>query len=437
MQDLVATAVLMIYRVLTAAAAPFMRILLSWRAAHGREDPLRWREKLGVPGLARPEGQLVWLHAVSVGELLSVLRLIGALADARPELHVLVTTSTQSSGQVAHLRLRAGVMHQYLPLDTPGAVRRFLQHWRPDVAIWVESEFWPRLLAATAARGTPMLLLNARVSDRSALRWSKLSALAGRLLGSFTAVLAQDTQSARHLAALGVQQDRLTTPGSLKETAAPLDFDTVERDRLAALWADRPRWVAASTHPGEDAKVLQAHHLAAAAHPGLLLVLVPRHPERGGAVAAEVRAAGLTLAERASGRGAVASAHVYLADTLGEMGLWFDLAPVAFIGGSLVPIGGHNPFEPVAQGAAVLHGPSVSNFHESYARLDAAGGAIEVADSTALGNAVSRLLANSAAQAEAQAQAARTVLGSGAETAIAAALAEISAALDRSSQRSL
>jgi len=436
MQSARAAIVLRLYLALTALAAPVLRLVLAWRAARGREDPHRWREKLGVPGLARPEGALMWLHAASVGELLSISALVAALAEARPGLALLVTTSTQTSARLAATRLPARALHQYLPLDTPGAVRRFLDHWRPDAAVWVESELWPRLIEATAARGVPMLLLNARMSGRSAARWQRLGGLA-RLLGHFDAVLAQDAQSARHLAALGVPKDRLATPGSLKQTTAPLGFDAAERDRLAALWAERPRWVAASTHPGEDTMALDAHRLAAAAYPGLLLILVPRHPERGGAVAAEVRATGLTLAERASGRGDIASAQVYLADTLGEMGLWFDLAPVAFIGGSLVPVGGHNPYEPVAQGVAVLHGPHVGNFGDPYARLDAAGGATQVADSTALGNAVARLLANSAAPADAQAQAARVVLGSGAETAIAAALEEISAALDRSSRPAL
>ena len=377
MQKLIGAVILGLYLAFTAAAAPIVRLVLARRAATGREDPGRWREKLGKPGLARPEGPLLWLHAASVGELLSVVGLIGALAQARPDVQLLVTTSTMTSAQLAAERLPARVMHQYLPLDLPGAVAGFLRHWHPDAAVWVESEVWPRLIRQTAARGIPMLLINARMSDRSARRWQRAPVLAAELLGRFTQVFAQDQQTAAHLAALGLPPGRLYCLGSLKESATPLPFDAAERARLAALWAARPRWLAASTHAGDEAEVLAAHRLAAAKMPGLLLILAPRHPERGPAVAALARAAGFMVAERAGRHGNAATADVYLADTLGEMGLWFDLAPVAYLGGSLAPVGGHNPYEPVAQGAAVLHGPHIGNFRDVYARLGAAGGARE------------------------------------------------------------
>ncbi|WP_372840239.1 3-deoxy-D-manno-octulosonic acid transferase [Phaeovulum sp.] len=437
MQQAIGAIILALYLALTALAAPLLRWLLARRAATGREDPQRWREKLGVAGAVRPEGQLLWLHAASVGELLSVVSLVQALAKARPGLGLLVTTSTITSARLAATRLPAHVVHQYLPLDTPRAVTRFLDHWHPDVAVWVESEFWPRLIEATAARGVPMLLVNARVSDRSARRWQRMGALAQRLLSHFSQVLAQDAQSARNLLAIGLAPERLTRAGSLKESAAALPVDSAERARLRALWSARPRWLAASTHAGEEAEVFAAQRAAAAALPGLLLILAPRHPIRGPALAAEARAAGFSVAERSSGQGDAALADVYLADTLGEMGLWFDLAPVAFLGGSLVPVGGHNPYEPVAQGAAVLHGPEVGNFREVYARLDAAGAALAVADAAALAAALPRLLADDASAARAQAQTAQPLLADAGEGAEAAALAALLGALDAASAAKL
>jgi 3-deoxy-D-manno-octulosonic-acid transferase len=425
MQRVIGAAILAIYLALTALGAPLLRLVLARRAARGSEDPNRWREKLGLPGVERPEGTLVWLHAASVGELLSVVALIRSLAAARPDLCPLVTTSTQTSARLAAERLPARALHQYLPLDTPGAVRHFLDHWHPDAAVWVESELWPRLVEETAARGIPMLLIGARMSDHSAARWRRLGGLAARLLGRFAVVQVQDAQTARHFVALGVRPERLQSPGSLKEAAAPLPFEVAERDRLAALWAGRPRWLAASTHPGEDAVVLAAHRRAAAALPGLLTIIAPRHPERGAAVAEAVQAAGLTLARRGASGGDEAGAEVFLADTLGEMGLWFDLAPVAFMGGSLVPVGGHNPFEPVAQGCALLHGPEICNFCDAYARLDAAGGARQVTDAQSLADAVAALLAQSGAPARAQADRARAAMPPGADAALHVALAAV------------
>jgi 3-deoxy-D-manno-octulosonic-acid transferase len=430
MQQAIGAVILAFYLALMALLAPVARLVLARRAARGREDRLRWREKLGVAGAARPGGQLIWLHAASVGELASVVGLVAELCNARPGVALLVTTSTETSARLAAERLPAPVLHQYLPLDLPGAVARFLDHWRPDVAVWVESEFWPRLIERTAARNIPMVLVNARMSDRSARRWQKVRGLAQRLLDHFGQVFAQDAQTARQLAALGLPPERLHALGSLKETAAPLPFDTTERDRLAGLWAGRPRWLAASTHAGEETAVLAAHRIAKRAMPDLLLILAPRHPERGAAVAAEARAAGFALAMRAGGLGEAATADVYLADTLGEMGLWFNLAPIAFLGGSLAPIGGHNPYEPVAQGAAVVHGPHVGNFREIYTRLAAAGGAREVAGADALADALGQLLTNGAAAARAQAEAARAVVSANGEATRNAMLAGIFTALD-------
>lgn len=418
---------LRVYFGLTALLAPLAGLLLRHRLARGREDRFRWREKLGWPGQPRPEGRLLWLHAVSVGEMLSIAGLLAELARRHPETRVLLTTSTVTAAGLAPERLPAQVLHQFLPLDTPGAVARFLDHWRPDAAVWVESELWPRLIWQTHRRGIPMLLVNARMSDRSARRWRAVPGAAAALLQRFRVVFAQDAQTAEHLRALGVPLARLRALGSLKETLAPLPFDAAERDRFRALWAGRPLWLAASTHAGEEAAVLQAHALARRTLPDLLLILAPRHPERGAALATEVAGAGLICARRSLRQDAGAGVAVYLADTLGELGLWFDLAPLAFIGGSLVPVGGHNAYEPVAQGAAVLHGPQIFNFRELYDRLHAVGGACEVDSAEALAAAVVRLLNDSAAAARSQAQAALAAIpaGGAAQEQVLAALAEV------------
>jgi 3-deoxy-D-manno-octulosonic-acid transferase len=367
-----------LYLAVSRRAGGLARLWLDRRRRAGKEDGDRLGERMGIAGIARPKGPLVWFHAASVGEAVSLLELLRRLRDGRPDLVCLVTTGTVTSARLLAARLPAGCLHQFVPLDVVPWVERFLEHWRPDLAVWTESEFWPAMLVATRRRGVPMLLINARISLRSYRRWRRMRRLARALLSRFDRILAQDDLAATQLAALGADPDRLTVTGSLKEGAAPLGHDEEERVRIARLLAGRPVWLAASTHPGEEEIVLEAHACARRTLPMLALILAPRHPDRGEALAAMLRARGLATVRRGAGEALVPDTDVYLVDTLGEMGLWYRIAAVSFVGGSLNDAGGHNPFEPALLGSAILHGPHVRNFADGYARLRAAGAAVEV-----------------------------------------------------------
>lgn len=366
---------------------------LTQRAGAGREDPARLDERRGIASRPRPQGPLIWFHAASVGESLALLELIRLLLEERPELAILVTTGTVTSAAVMADRLPEGAMHQYVPLDARTFVARFLDHWRPDVAVWTESELWPALICETHARGIAMLLLNARMSKASHDRWRFLRGMARSLLARFRLAMVQDDLSAIYLRRLGMPMDRLMVTGTLKEGAAALPVDNRLLDAMRAVIGNRPVWVAASTHPGEERKVLEAHRIAMRTNPRLLLILVPRHPARGDEVALMMADDGWAFTRRSAGENPEAEAPVYLTDTMGELGLWYRLASVSFVGGSWEPIGGHNPFEPAALGSAILHGPYVTNFVDIYQRLTDARAARLVSSPQALAEAVDELLA--------------------------------------------
>lgn len=366
-----ASGALWAYLAVTALLAPLAPALLRRRLAAGKEDPDRWREKLGQTAVPRPAGPLVWLHAVSVGEGLSVLPLLAALTS---RAHVLLTCTTVTSARLMAARVPPGVTVQFLPLDLPGPVSRFLRHWRPDVAVMVESEFWPRLIHQTHRRAIPLLLVNARISDASMARWTRLRGLSRALLRRFSALAAPDQTAADKLLRLGADSSAITVTGSLKRGADRLPVDAGELSRLRAATAGRPLWLAASTHAGEEEAIAAAHRKICETLPDALLILAPRHPDRAPAIRAALEAAGHSVAQRT--RGEAPATGIYLADTLGELGLWFDLCPVSFIGGSLVVVGGHNAYEPALHGSAILHGPMVGNFADLYSRLDQNGAAL-------------------------------------------------------------
>lgn len=364
---------------------------LSRRLEEGKEDPDRIAERRGEPSLPRPEGPLIWLHAASVGEALSIQELVRRLGQSRPDLNFLLTTGTRTSANVLTSRLPERTFHQYVPLDALPYVRRFLNHWQPDLAIWTESEFWPALMVETYRRGAPMLLINARMSSRSGRRWRWLPGAARSLLRRFDHVLAQDQTTAQRLLKLGLPRDRLEVTGTLKEGTAALPCNEAERDDIANYLNGRPVWLAASTHPGEEEQAAAAHRVAMRASHRLLLIVAPRHPERGPAIARALRDGGWTVALRSDDEIPQADTQIYVADTLGEMGLWYRLAPISFLGGSLVPVGGHNPFEPAALGSAILHGPMVENFQDIFDRLTRAGAAQCVSNEAELARAVQEL----------------------------------------------
>jgi len=365
---------------------------LATRLAAGKEDAARLDERRGIAGLPRPRGPLMWFHAASVGESMAILELLRRLGDERPDLSLLVTTGTVTSAKVMADRLPPNAVHQLVPLDALPFVRRFLDHWKPDVAVWTESDFWPALMVETHARGIPMLLVNARMSKASHDKWRWLKGMARSLLRRFDHTLVQDDLTAGYLRRLGMPAWRMTVTGTLKEGAGVLPASEQERSDLARHLSGRPVWLAASTHEGEERKLLEAHRAALKVNPRLLLIIVPRHPERGDALAEMLQADGWTFNRRTADELPESDAQVYLADTMGELGLWYRLSPISFVGGSLEPIGGHNPFEPAALGSAILHGPYVTNFVDIYQRLSQAGAARLVSSPESLSVAVHELL---------------------------------------------
>lgn len=382
---------LSLYQAGTTALGPVVALYLANRMAHGKEDRDRFSERQGVASQARPPGPLIWVHAASNGEAVSMLALIDRLLVERPKLSVLITTGTVTSARLLAHRLPADrARHQYVPVDRPAYVRRFLEHWRPDLALWVESELWPNLVSQTDRAGIPLLLLNGRMSQRSFRGWQRVPGLIAPLLACFELCLAQDEIQAERFRRLGAAA--AATVGDLKTAAAPLPCDENELARIAARAVNRPLWLAASTHEGEEEAAAEVHRALKATNPGLLTIIAPRHPVRAEAIAAMLRRAGLSLARRAAGESLEPDTEIYLADTLGELGLFYRLAGIAFIGGSLTPTGGHNPLEAALLDCAIIHGPDMSNCAAMAHCLGSGGASITVRDSGDLASAVRRLL---------------------------------------------
>ena len=318
----------------------------------------------------RPPGRLAWLHGASVGEGLSLLPLIQALSAADPTLNLLVTSGTRTSAELLGRRLPPGARHQFVPVDGPRASGRFLQHWRPDLAVFAESELWPNLILGAREQGARTALVSARLSRASLRAWARAPGAARTLIGGFDLVLAQDAEAAAGLSRLGARDDgRL----NLKLAGDPLPVEPTALADLRASLDGRPLLLAASTHPGEEAMALEVFGFLKDRPERPLLVLVPRHPERGEPVEILTRSRGLTVARRAADQPLTGATEVYVADTLGELGLWFRLARAALVGGSLVEgVGGHNPLEPARLGCPVISGPHVDNWRGVYAELAAA-----------------------------------------------------------------
>ena len=378
------------YRWASTLGVPLIRLYLSLRMARGKEDGVRFGERLGRPGRPRPDGPLVWVHAASVGESMSMVPLIGRLLDERPGLRVLMTTGTVTSARLMAERLPEGALHQYVPVDRVAYVRRFLDHWQPDLVLWAESEFWPNLVGEPAARGIPAILINGRVSPRSFAGWRRFEGSIARLLSGFQLCLGQTEADTRRLVQLGAAGAKCL--GNIKFAAPPLPADPGKLEGLEKAVGVRPLWLAASTHPGEEETAGRVHGRLKAGHPGLLTVLVPRHPERGAGIAAALLASGHAVSLRSAGEAITPATDIYVADTLGELGLFYRLAGVVFVGKSLVPQGGQNPLEAARLDCALIHGPHMTNF-EDIARALAAGGASLVVDGEAgLAAALERLL---------------------------------------------
>ncbi|CCJ05983.1 3-deoxy-D-manno-octulosonic acid transferase [Methylocystis sp. SC2] len=397
---------LTVYRLATIAATPFASAVLNWRANHGKEDPARLAERMGESNRPRPRGRLVWLHGASVGESLSLLPLIERFIQRG--LDVLVTSGTVSSARVLSARLPAGAFHQYAPIDAPKFVERFLDHWRPDIAVFAESELWPNIVAGVRARGAPLVLANARISRKSAERWRAVPGAAKSVFGAVDLCLAQDSDNAARFLALGARCVRIA--GNLKFDVPPPPADSAKLAAFNGAIGARPAWAAVSTHPGEEDLVLDAHLDMAAQTPSLLTIIAPRRWERGVEIVEAARARGLTAALRSQESEPRRDVDVYVVDSVGELGLIFRSVGVVLMGKSLLPGGGgQNPIEPAKLGCAILHGPHVENFAEAYGELAAAKAAARVADAASLARAAQYLLAEPARMRKMGRAAAETV----------------------------
>lgn len=413
------------YRLFTRLAAPIVPLLLAWRTRRGKEEPGRRPERYGLAGAPRPQGFLAWFHAASVGEANAALPVIEAIAAQRPDVRLLLTTTTVTSARLAGSRLPRGALHQYVPFDNPGFVQRFLQHWRPDLAILVESEIWPNLVLETKARGIPLVVINGRMSASSFRRWRRRPGLSRPLFSAFDLVLAQNDGLAERFAQLGAL--RAIDVGNLKADAPPPPVNLSARRQLDAALQGRAVWLAASTHAGEDEIVAEAHRRMKETRRDLLTIIVPRHPERGPAIAEQLKASRFSVALRSEGTLPGSETEIYIADTIGELGLFYALAPVAFVGGSLAERGGQNPVEPIKLGAAVLTGPNWQNFPDAYSGLLRAQACREVRDASSLAEAAHELLEDGNSRRAMTERAARTIAAMGG--ALPRTLAELEAFL--------
>jgi len=351
-----------LYHLATYLGGPLIAYHLRRRVRLGKEDATRLGERFGKPSIPRPDGPLVWFHAASVGETLAALPLIEALLAARPSLQVLLTTGTVTSAKLIAIRLPERMLHQFVPVDQRSAWHAFLSYWRPDAGFLVESEIWPNLIIQAEAFGLPLTVINGRMSQHSFDHWRRIRGTAKRLFGALTLCLARNDDDGERFRLLGAGAVR--SIGDLKHAAPPLPVDDKEFARWRGMLDGRKIWLAASTHPGEESKILDIHKALTGDFPGLLTIIVPRHPERGDELAGSITATGLQVAQRSRQMIPDARTDIYLGDSVGELGLFYRLAPIVFIGGSLIPHGGQNPLEAARLDSAILFGPETGNFEQ-------------------------------------------------------------------------
>lgn len=368
------TVALALYRALASAFHSLAPALLRNRAAKGKEDSQRLYERLGQAGQARPEKPVVWFHGVSVGESLSAIPVLQRLQTERPDLGLLMTTATTTSAEILRQRLPDGVIHQYAPIDTPQAVEAFLDHWRPCLAVFIESDIWPNQLQSLTRRGIPHALLSARITEKTFRGWRTFRRSMRRLLGGYALIMAQDEASDERLRAMGVTT---AAHANLKTIGAPINVDSELLADMRGMVSDRRIIVAASTHFGED--IIIARAMEPQVRGGDLLIVAPRHPIRSEEIRLDLEAMGFQVAQRSRREPVTAETHIYLADTLGELGLFFSLADLVVMGGSFLSgIGGHNPLEAARLGKSVITGDDIGNWDGIYATLLTMGGAWRV-----------------------------------------------------------
>ncbi len=380
------------YWLATQAARPFLPLFIARRIRAGKEDRQRHQERLAQTAKPRPDGPLAWVHAASVGETNAILPLCTALTERG--FTVLVTTVTTTAAQILDDKASANplILHQYAPFDVPSIIQKFLDHWQPSLAIFAESEIWPMTIKALSVRKIPLAIVNGRMSDRSFRRWRKFRSATPSLFGRIDQVLVRGDEDLLRFQELGAE--RVTITGNLKYDSPAPDIDP---DQLATLKRDiagRPIFLATSTHSGEDEIILKAYQILRQSIPDLLSCIVPRHPRRGAEIVELAKSLGISAELRTASGNPTAACELYVADTMGELGLFYSIAPAALVGGSLEPIGGHNPIEAVQQGCAVLSGPHVFNFREVFGVLEGAEACVIVHDAVEIAAAVTRCLSD-------------------------------------------
>ena len=365
---------------------------ISKRKHIGKEDINRFNERIGRPKKERPEGKLFWLHGASVGESISMLPLINKILETYPDSHVMVTTGTVTSADVMQKRLPERAFHQFIPIDNPIFTTRFVKYWHPDVALWFESEFWPAVLSSIKRKNIPLILINGRISNKTFKRWQQFDFVCKELLGCFTMCLGQSEEDAYRLRVLGAKES--VCLGNLKYAGLPLPIDEKAKKDLLKQIGSRKLWLASSTHDDEEIRIAKVHKRLKEKFPDLLTIIVPRHPNRGAEVAEEINKLDLTTALRSKGEKLTTKTDIYIGDTIGEMGLWYSIAKIVFIGGSLIPHGGQNFIEPSRVRDAVLVGPHMHNFTDAMNRAKKADAVMQVTDTLELQEMLEQLLDN-------------------------------------------
>jgi 3-deoxy-D-manno-octulosonic-acid transferase len=370
-----------------------IRRYIEKRKKIGKEDLKRFNERVGRTQKERPAGRLIWLHGASVGESISMLPLINRLLEIYPDVHIMVTTGTTTSAEVMAKRLPERAFHQYLPIDNPVFSTRFIRHWQPNIALWFESEFWPAMLSTIKRKNIPLILINGRISNKSFKRWQQFDFIIKELLGCFTTCLGQSEEDAYRLRVLGAKDAMCL--GNLKYAGLPIPVDADKKAEILSQIGDRPIWLVSSTHNDEEFKIGRFLKDLQSKHPNLLTIIAPRHPNRGVEIRDKLRDEyNLNVALRSAAENIEEQTEVYIADTIGEMGIWYDISPIVFIGGSLIPHGGQNFMEPSRCRDAVIVGPHMHNFTDAMNRAKKADAIIQVNDVIELMDTVSNLLSN-------------------------------------------
>ena len=379
-----------IYRIASLVLGPVIDIYMQYRKKIGKEDPKRFDERLGKANFPRPQGSLIWIHAASIGEAISVLPLIERITKDFPSINVLLTTGTVTSSNLLEKKLPKNVIHQFVPVDKFHAVKRFLSHWKPDCAIWVESEIWPNLVYETHSTGCPLILVNARMSVSSYEKWKKLQNFSKNILSCFSLCIAQTEEDKDRFEKIGAK--KVVLGGNLKYEAPSLPADPAETGKLINMISDRPIWLAASTNKGEEEMIAFVHKKIVEKHPNLLTIIIPRHPERQKEVSNILKDEGINISIRSKNEDIETDTSIYVADTVGEMGIFYRLCGIVFMGGSLIEHGGQNPLEAARLECAILSGPNTHNFKSIYKELESVGGVLVVKDAADLAMKVDEII---------------------------------------------